>query len=742
MATGNFSDYKSGSSKSPRGAGGSSSDEKPKYWDLETKKRAYLDYLGTKREEIEEQQDARRFVHGDHWTREELKQLKARRQPAVYENITARKVRGIVGTLERLKQDPKAFPRTPKHEKGAEIATACVTYALDAANWSGKDPHCSQSAAIDGIGGLEFDFVQGDTGDPEITLDVVDIDNFFYDPRSIRHDFSDARYLGVGKWFDVEAAIDMFPDKEDEIRSNADSDTELTTDSDKEQRWYSGENDHPRVRIVEIWYIIGGKWVWALFTGSSTLMEGESDFYDEKGKTTHKYEMFSAYVDNQGDRYGIVRDLKPLNREMNMRRSKALYTMLSRRIIAANGAFDDVEVARREASRSDGVVLYNPMGEQPPQFDDMARQAEGEAQFKFYESLRTSIENFGPNVAVVGQGLENSSGRAINLLQQAGMADLGPFIQSYRDWKIRVYRKMWNAIQRYWTAERFVRVTDDDELGEFLQVNGIGIDENTGMPTLVNSLGNLDVDIILDEGPDEVNAMGDAYDTLTVLAKNSGIPPEMIKPWFKILLELSPLPGSLKRKLIETLDPEPSPEEMQQNQIKQQLAVRGAAAEVEGQENDAALKKAQTVKTYREAEVVAPEQPDINMSEQEDPQKVFAEALDKLMAAKLKDAQADKVRQDIALEPQRMAMESQQAQQKMALDANKVQMDAANKSADRAVNREESQADRAANQQNAAADRQVQIKQADRQAKQTAKDSDRNYKVNMKKASAPKGKPK
>jgi hypothetical protein len=57
------------------------------------------------------------------------------------------------------------------------------------------------------------------------------------------------------------------------------------------------------------------------------------------------------------------------------------------------------------------------------------------------QEAKNEIENFGPNPALIGQGLEDSSGRAIALLQQAGMAELGPYLSAYKNWKIRVYRR-------------------------------------------------------------------------------------------------------------------------------------------------------------------------------------------------------------------------------------------------------------------------------------------------------------
>jgi hypothetical protein len=715
LAQSNLSGYSVGGG----GTGGSSSSpddgKKTGYWSLHKLKRAYLDYLGSKREEIDEQQDANRFTHGSQWTDDQIKQLNARKQPVVWNNKTKRKINGIVGTLQRLRQDPKAYPRTPKHEQGAELATATIRYATERAMWDRIDPRCTEMCAINGIGGVEFSLEQGDKeGDVEIGLDVVYIDGFFYDPRSRQDDFSDARYLGVGKWLDMEAALELFPDKEDELEASIGAGEELSSDSDSDHKeWFSSTDNEnaKRIRLVECWYKHKGKWCFAVFTGNEILQDGDSPFVDEDNQSQHKYEMFSAYIDQDNDRYGFVRDLKPLNQEMNMRSSKALYTMLSRRIIAPVGAFDDIEVARREAARADGVVVYNP-GAEKPEFDDTARQAETAAQLEFKRDVQADFESFGPNIAVTGEGLENSSGRAIHLLQQSGLADLGPFIQSYRGWKIRVYRKMWNAIQRHWTGERWIRVTDDEEIKQFVQINGVGIDPMTGQPTMVNSIGELDVDIILDEGPDAVNVQADAYEVMNALASKGGEVPT------DILIELAPLPLSLKKRLLEKLNPEPTPEAQQRKQVEMQMGVET----VKEKAASAELKKAQAFKAAREAAVVQPEQPEQQAnSPQDHPLTIQTDAIEKQASAAQKAADAEKKKaetakiiQDIQLEPQRMAMEHQANQQKMQLDA-----------------------------QNAQADRQMQARQSEMSARQQSKDSDRNFQVNKMKAKqkpSPRGK--
>ena len=174
--------------------------------------------------------------------------------------------------------------------------------------------------------------------------------------------------------------------------------------------------------------------------------------------------MFSAQVDHDGDRYGFPRNLQSPQDEVNQRRSKGLHELNNRRIIATKAAVADgnVEALRREAARADGIVLVNT-GLDDIRFDDQAKQAAVMGQLEFMRDAAQEIENFGPNAAMAAAAMcaaSGSSGRAIALLQQAGIAELGPYMLNLRAWKMRVYRALFNAAQKYWTNERWIRVTD------------------------------------------------------------------------------------------------------------------------------------------------------------------------------------------------------------------------------------------------------------------------------------------
>jgi predicted phage terminase large subunit-like protein len=99
-------------------------------------------------------EERRRYYHGAQWTEEQIKALNKRKQPVVTFNRIGRKIDGVVGLIERLRQDPKAYPRTPQHEEGAELATAVIRYVLDEQEWKAKSPEWPVTAPLTALAAL------------------------------------------------------------------------------------------------------------------------------------------------------------------------------------------------------------------------------------------------------------------------------------------------------------------------------------------------------------------------------------------------------------------------------------------------------------------------------------------------------------------------------------------------------------------------------------------------------------
>jgi hypothetical protein len=522
-------------------------DDASQFLSVLTLHRQLQDYLSGKVEEIEEQKDSRRYYHGAQLDSEQRKVLKARHQPVQIWNEIGRKINGIVGQVERMRCDPKGVGRDPKSEQGAEIATQSIRYVCDANQFKNTvEPSVLLQAGIEAIAGVQLVLTQGDKGDPDVGLHPVIGDEYFYDPRSYQFNFKDARYEGIMKWLDVEAAVEMFPNKREQMEGLFQGDSDLTTNPDREIKWLI--LSQRRVRMIEHWYKHKGKWCWAFYCANVLLDQGISPFADDKGNTESSFEMFAAAVDHDGDRYSFVRNFKGPQDAENQGKSKMLALANARRIIADKGAVDDVEIARREVARHDGYIEVNAQ----KQFKVDDSHPDIAVFATFTDAAKKWMDSFANAdlAAMSGPGgITNISGKAIELLRQPGMAELAPFVLAHRSWKLGVYRKIWNAIQRHWTKERFIRINSNEKLAEFLQINGTDLDQ-WGRPVIVNAVGSLDVNIILEMGPDLMTMREELANRLWQL------PPGTIPP--QVLIEMDPsIPRSEKDQYLKMLAPKP-----------------------------------------------------------------------------------------------------------------------------------------------------------------------------------------
>jgi hypothetical protein len=554
---------------------------------LTVRRREFEDYASIKAREIDEARNSWRYYHVDQWSSEALKVLRKRQQPAITFDRTGRKIDSLSGTIRRLRTDPKAYPNTPKGEQGAEVATQVIRTINDASFAEDLEVECCRDALIHGFGVDELILGSGDKGDPDLRFAYVDPKTFFYDPRSIRSNFQDVRYHGVYKWADIDELDQLVPGASEKVKDVVNSDGSYWTafDSDRENMWLDSRN---RVRLIDHWYKRQGVWHWCLHTGHIEIASGESPFKNERGMSISKYNAFANMIDIDGDHYGFVRRLRGPQDAMNQHRSKAIHIMNTRQIKIQEGSVDDVEVTRREAARPDGALVYRGDSKN---LEIIQSESEFLQQTKYYEDAKNEIDSFGPNQQLIQEFGQNVSGRAANMLQQAGLAELGPFLKNFRVWKLGKYRMAWVAAQTHWTAERMLRVTDDEGLAQFMQINGVGLDEY-GIPVMVNALGNIDVEIKIDEGRDSESVMGEIFELLMGLSQNNvPVPPA-------VMIQASGLPLSEKKKLTAMLaQPDPVKQAAQQATIaKTQAEAAKLNAEAGNAQSKAVLNvaKAQT----------------------------------------------------------------------------------------------------------------------------------------------------
>lgn len=518
----------------------------PKQEAIGRKREWFRAYETAKAREMEEARIARQYYHDKQWTDGEVERLRQRGQQATVRNRIKRKVDFLVGVEQRLRRDPKAYPRTPQHEQEADTATAGLRFVCDKNLWGKISSDVMHDGLVSGIG-VVFIGIQGQ--DPVLT--EVAVDRFFYDPRSIKPDFSDARYLGLHLWLDIDEAKERWPDKAKELDSMMDADggetTTSTIEQDRDEQW--GDFENRRVRVVEFWEKGGnGAWRFCYFTGNIILESGDSPYLDEQGKPDCPYEAWSPYIDEKGTRYGLIRTLKSIQDEVNYSASKMLHRISVRQMFYKEGAVEDVDDFARQMARPDGklkIAPHSEWGKDVGPVDDM-KALQGEAER--HQLAVQEMENYGPNPGLVGQGqgVDGASGRALLAQRDSGMTELSPVFERQRDWKLRCYRKMWARIRQAWTGERWIRVTDDSNAVQFVPINQYQMDPMTGQIMGQNVVAEIDVDIILDEGPDTITMNEELMDQFTKLGEAA------MSPLGKIVIELSNTPK--KEQLIRMID--------------------------------------------------------------------------------------------------------------------------------------------------------------------------------------------
>ena len=575
--------------------------------DIKALQRQRQSYLDSKISERELADECSMFESGDQWTDAQKAELARRGQAASVYNYVRRKVNALLGVEEQTRQDPKAYGRNPGiDEKSADVATAAVRYVSDNNDFPIVGMRSLHSGAVRGIGGVRLGIDMVD-GHPEITMTPVNARYFFYDPRSERNDFSDAAFMGITKYISHDALLEMFADDKKAIEVINGLEIAGRENDDYQ---YDPRNDpildafDDRHFVVEHHYYHEGDWYVAYWCGNTIIKEFKSLYRDERGKTKPMFNMWSPYIDDDLVHFGEVKDMRDPQRGINKKISKILHLLSSNQTLRERGAVSDIDEFKRQKSLPDGDMEVNQGRMNAIQF--LNNSAEISAYVNLLQMEMAEMDRTGPNNALTGRGTEHQSGVAIQEQKASGMSEISPGMQEFRRWKLRCYRMIWNMIRHYWTRSRIIRITDDEKAPQYIGLNQIEV-VGSGVNARLeykNHISKLDVDIILDEGPDTITLQQQDFADLMNIAPALANTPSAIPP--EVLLQASRLRN--KDKLVEAIEKNrqemaqaqagqaPSPEEMKQMQVlemqKAQQELAEQAARTEKLKSEAAMTQA------------------------------------------------------------------------------------------------------------------------------------------------------
>lgn len=562
-----------------------------------------------------EKQEDERFYDGDQLSDDEKKALKDRNQPEVVFNRIKPRIDTIIGIQRGSQVKSKAFPRGLNDPTKARAVSEAFRYIEYNTNFELVESIGFRSSMIGGRGwykhervfeGLELEF-------KAIAADPNDV---FLDPFCKKDDLTDAKHISETVWMDLEDAESLWPDHKEELENSL---HESETIGKKKLREFNPDQyrepgdtveqdsdvfydrKRKRVRVISQWwrtpfkrtfaYVPGGDPIETTDLSSSqmkqirkenpNLVEFDELHYKVNNATFTRHIILEKKMDIRKDGkfpwvlvpcyvkhnesrepYGMVRQYKDAQKELNKRRSKMLHLLNVNQVIMERGAVSDKNRLRKEVARPDGVIeIENP----DLRFEIQKNTDVAASQFQLLQESKAEIDFLGVQNEVVGQQSNATSGKAIQLRQQASSNILKPLFDNLRQARKRI-AELWLAdMQEYWTNQKLIRITDDQGALKEIILNERVVNPETGELEIRNDITNGKFDIIVEEAPDTLNLQSEQLQGLISLA-SSGLPfpPPVALSLMEMYIEASTLPN--KEKLVQSFQQMKAQVEAQQQQ--------------------------------------------------------------------------------------------------------------------------------------------------------------------------------
>jgi hypothetical protein len=223
--------------------------------------------------------------------------------------------------------------------------------------------------------------------------------------------------------------------------------------------------------------------------------------------------------------WGLVRKAKDAQRSYNVERTSFTETVAS----IPNSQFwatpaqaqGHTDTWDRALTENLPYLLANADPKQPgfPQ-----RMGSAEVPVAFLQALQLADQELkdvtGVYDASLGERSNETSGRAIDRREQQTQLVNFNFPDNMAKGVQRTWEIFNDLIPEIYDTEQMVRVLGHDLAEEYVKVNTVGVDQETGQPIIVNDMTTGEYDITVTVGPSFATQRMEAADTLTEMAKS------------------------------------------------------------------------------------------------------------------------------------------------------------------------------------------------------------------------------
>lgn len=615
----------------------------------------YLHEIEVQAENRAQMAEDEAFYDGDQWSDTDADVLRERGQDPIVYNIICTTLNWIFGTERRTRTDYKVLPRREDGAKPAERKSELMKYLTDVNRSEFSVSRAFQDASRAGVGWLESGLQDQDEGEP-IYDRAERWRNILVDSTATEDDLEDGRFMFRHKWVDRDMANAFFPGRSQTFEAASthlhsvggtiddygDGPMDDQEDYATNNSFYSphfARSDRHRLRMIEAWFkkpertprMAGGDFSGEIFDPASEghrqdILEGRAQIREAVvmrmhvmimttagpvylGRSPYRHNMFPftpIWGFRRGDNnqpYGLIRNLKGMQRDINKRASKALAIMSSNRTIMEEGAVDDLDEYEEEVARPNAIIVKKAN----KQLDIDADRGMDVAHLDMMSRTIALVQSTsGVTDENLGRETNASSGKAIIARQDQGGLATSILFDNLRLARQIHGEKMLSLIEQFMPKQKSFRITNSRGTPSYVTIND-------GLPE--NDIIRTKADFIISEDSWDASLRQSKAAELNEMIKEIGpVAPEVLMVTLDLLFEAMDLPNGEElvkrvRQVTGMTDPDadlnnPDPETaalLQAKQAKAEKQARMEDAELAGKEAEAEEKRAKADKVLQEA---------------------------------------------------------------------------------------------------------------------------------------------
>lgn len=609
------------------------------------------------------------YYDGHQLTSDMLERMRRLGFPTIKENLCRPTIDAVLGLEAKTRTDLMVKQDADEWE---EVSMALSAKLKEAERESRLDKACSDAYAGQIKVGLHWVEVSRDVVPNRYPYRVRPVHRreIAWDWRFKDPDASDMRYLIRRQWHDEDVLCAIFPSKAKLIKQItsgwtawwdtviASQNTDLASSWENERASTIEQYEYRdylrrRLCLYEIWYrtwqalpmlhLPDGRWVeydrknkeHVAAVGVGLLIPqivpvpkvrlsfwiGPHRIVDIPSPYAHghfPYVPFWGYrEDRSGAPYGLIRNMRDQQDEINARKAKMMWLLSSKQVIVDNDAVKDHKIARQEIGRADAYIILNENRRPNSKFEVNQNLELSDQQFKVYENSKKALQDVaGVYQALLGKSGAADSGVAINSLIEQGTTTLAEINDNYRFGRRLVGELLLELVKEDVANGTTVAVGEGPQRRE-VTLNQVTTDEYG--PKLANDVRRAGVKVVLDDVPSTPTYRAQQFAQLTELTKS--LPPEIQAMVIDFVIEATDLPQ--RRAIAERIrqrmgiqsnvkprnDEERQAQQAQaaEQQRKAALMARAEEADVSKKEADAEKTRAEAQKAMAELEQADPE---------------------------------------------------------------------------------------------------------------------------------------